>query len=93
MIDDGRGWKRHVDHLIMQDLGDHQNTDTDVQVPALVPPNSSMESESNTQPENRKNPPTGEVPRVSTPPSVGEQTPIRRSGRVRKAPDRLIEKL
>ena len=30
---------------IMPDAGGHQNTDTDIQAPALVPPNSGMESE------------------------------------------------
>ena len=116
ILDDGRVWKRHPDHIRRdspdsavpkQDIASdsqasvshpprHAPISTDVhlppQLPASIPVMDPAEAGTKVQPEKEKSPTTvtKSLP-VDTPSSEVAQTPLRRSSRVRKAPDRLVE--
>ena len=115
VLNDGRVWKRHVDHLrrdsmdrAVTDLSrEMKSQDKPPDIPLAIPlgvcvPNSSQApsvspADVRGEMESGKRQAQEEVPTVDKAPPVVTQTseaacpPLRRSSRVRKAPDRLIE--
>ena len=115
VLNDGRVWKRHVDHLrrdsmdrAVTDLSrEMESQDKPPDIPLAIPlgvcvPNSSQapsvspadvrgEMESGKKQAQEEVPAVDKAPPVVTQSSEAACTPLRRSSRVRKAPDRLIE--
>ena len=116
VLDDGRVWKRHLDHIRRDSMDsavpqpnvtmepqdsalDHRShvpLGTDVPLPAQVPSDIPVmdPAQFGTQVPSEKEesvPVAEKSPTVDTRSSEVGQTPLRRSSRVRKAPDRLIE--
>ena len=116
VLDDGRVWKRHLDHIRRDSMDsavpqpnvtmepqdsalDHRShvpLGTDVplppQVPSDIPVMDPAQLGTQVPSEREESVPVAEKsPTVDTRSSEVGQTPLRRSSRVRKAPDRLIE--
>ena len=117
VLNDGRVWKRHVDH-VRRDSNDRAVTDptremesqdqppdiplavplsvcvpSPSQAPSVSPANARGEMESGQRQAQEKALAVDKAPPVVTQSSGAACSPLRRSCRVRKAPDRLIEKI
>ena len=97
-LDDGRMWKRHIDQMRRAEYErkDARETDTSSQPVPMTRVPDANETENPPNNDNRTNEPQtfqnsdSDVPTQESPP-VQDFLPVRRSSRVKKTPERLIQ--